>query len=601
LDGRGIAKLSDFGVSHMFDEPSQQDSSSNNDSSSNQSLNDASCASLCDTPNATMVNTGNSPMTTPNVRTSPRRSSSSGLTRHDTDMALEMKCMANDGLLTKTEGTWAFWSPEMCDGGKAFSGYAADLWAAGVCLYIFATGKLPFFSNLPLDLLRDIQEANVPYDGLRLSDSLVELLRMTLEKDPAKRAGVGDCLKHPFLLLARAQRIQELSVELAKSKATSTRVSERDIQSAFRIVTSMPVFLLKSATKQIQEGFQAARQRLSMGSAGRSSSFSDRGTGGGSNSSGDKRAHTAHDDSDNDQFVSTPGSTRRARCPSAIQEMSREFEDTSGAFQTPKGSRTVVSHGLNDESETEKRGKVSGSKHDSPKDSGSKHRPHHYKRDRSRDDSPGELTPPPHQTLTNLFRLRSPYSGGGASPTPLPRLQQQHHQHLNPFRLLMPDSDTVQQQHQQNDGTLGGPHPRLSSLFSRKKSDLSAASSSGETSSVMLTEPTSPMPATAVVGHPPSRLTALFLRKRSDISTMSMEDTNTINIACSSDDQSATNAQSSEAPNRLTMSHRASPTDTTLAAAPRSSNQQTSEKSQASPLNTHRTTPKAEDNDTSSL
>jgi len=27
-------------------------------------------------------------------------------------------------------------TPEMCEGGKAFSRYAADLWAANVCLYI---------------------------------------------------------------------------------------------------------------------------------------------------------------------------------------------------------------------------------------------------------------------------------------------------------------------------------------------------------------------------------------------------------------------------------------------------------------------------------
>ncbi|EEC44381.1 predicted protein, partial [Phaeodactylum tricornutum CCAP 1055/1] len=74
-----------------------------------------------------------------------------GVSHIDTDSALNMKRMSNDGLLTKTEGTWAFWSPEMCEGGH-FSGYAADIWAAGVCLYIFVTGKLPFFSNVPLDL-----------------------------------------------------------------------------------------------------------------------------------------------------------------------------------------------------------------------------------------------------------------------------------------------------------------------------------------------------------------------------------------------------------------------------------------------------------------
>ena len=139
-----------------------------------------------------------------------------------------MKPMAHDGLMTKTEGTWAFWSPEMCEGGRAFSGYAADIWAAGVCLYIFVTGKLPFYSESPSDLMDMIKEANVPYDE-NMSDNLVELLQMALHKDPDKRAGVGDLLKHPFLLMARAQRIQKLSVEFARSKATNTIVEERDI------------------------------------------------------------------------------------------------------------------------------------------------------------------------------------------------------------------------------------------------------------------------------------------------------------------------------------------------------------------------------------
>jgi len=137
--------------------------------------------------------------------------------------------MAHAGLMTKTEGTWAFWSPEMCEGGRAFSGYAADLWAAGVVLYIFVTGKLPFYSESPGDLMEMIKEGNVPYDE-NMSDNLVDLLHMTLNKHPEKRAGVGDCLKHPFLITARAHRIQQLNVEFAKSKATNTVVEESDIR-----------------------------------------------------------------------------------------------------------------------------------------------------------------------------------------------------------------------------------------------------------------------------------------------------------------------------------------------------------------------------------
>jgi [calcium/calmodulin-dependent protein kinase] kinase len=222
LDSRGqVAKLSDFGVSHIFDDeimPDQQhDQHQHTHSSSSASISSDLLIRHC----------------------------SSGLTRHDTDTALSMKGMPQHGLMTKTEGTWAFWSPEMCEGsGKAFSGYAADLWAAGVCLYIFVTGKLPFYDEAPAILMEQIQEANVPYEGLGLSDELVDLLKMALHKDPEQRAGVGDCLKHPFLASPRAQRVKELSVEFARSMAANTIVEESDIRAVRHLVSCYAISCL---------------------------------------------------------------------------------------------------------------------------------------------------------------------------------------------------------------------------------------------------------------------------------------------------------------------------------------------------------------------
>lgn len=195
MNSQGIAKLSDFGVSHIFDD-------------------DGSLEKKC-AESYYHNNRGTSPLL---------------LTRQDTDKALKMRTMCNDGLITKTEGTWAFWSPEMCDGGKAFSGYAADMWAAGVCLYVFVTGKLPFFAEFPVDLMEIIKTENVPFDNLGLSDSILDLLKLALHKDPTMRAGVGDCLQHPFLQRARAQRIETLCVEFAKSKITNTTVNDSDIK-----------------------------------------------------------------------------------------------------------------------------------------------------------------------------------------------------------------------------------------------------------------------------------------------------------------------------------------------------------------------------------
>lgn len=89
---------------------------------------------------------------------------------------------------------------------EGFSGYASDLWAAGVCLYIFTTGLVPFFSLVPTDLFALIAEPHVRYEGLGMSDALQDLLGRMLRRDPATRPGVGECLTHAFCARARAER-----------------------------------------------------------------------------------------------------------------------------------------------------------------------------------------------------------------------------------------------------------------------------------------------------------------------------------------------------------------------------------------------------------
>ena len=50
---------------------------------------------------------------------------------------------------------------------QSYNGQAADVWAAGVILYIIFVGKLPFFGEFEADLFRKIQSGKfttVPND-----------------------------------------------------------------------------------------------------------------------------------------------------------------------------------------------------------------------------------------------------------------------------------------------------------------------------------------------------------------------------------------------------------------------------------------------------
>lgn len=112
------------------------------------------------------------------------------------------------GSLKKREGTYSFWSPEMCSANsEEFSGYASDLWACGICLFIFVTGKLPFYAFSPVELFELITDSAPakPVD-VEFSSCLDDLLMRLLQKDPDVRATIKEGLVHPFCKAAGKQR-----------------------------------------------------------------------------------------------------------------------------------------------------------------------------------------------------------------------------------------------------------------------------------------------------------------------------------------------------------------------------------------------------------
>jgi serine/threonine protein kinase len=219
----GIAKISDFGVAHMFEDERSSWSIMQNGAcggDDNDPINELLSDDEDDNDCEKKIDAVGSP---------------THLSKLESEEAINMSSRHSSGMLKKTEGTLYFFAPEMCSLEKqAFSGYAADLWAAGVCLHIFVTGKLPFFALNPSNLFEMIVQNEPQYDKLDLSNELKSLLRKLLTKDPSIRAGVGDCLKHNFCKDARAQRIQELGTEFQQSTGDIV-LTDTDINLALSI------------------------------------------------------------------------------------------------------------------------------------------------------------------------------------------------------------------------------------------------------------------------------------------------------------------------------------------------------------------------------
>ena len=127
-----------------------------------------------------------------------------------------------------------------------------------MCLYIFATGKVPFFSDIPMKLFDMIAEANLNLDNIGLSEELVDLLRKVLAKDPFVRAGVGDCLSHSFCAKAREDRICALGEDVLTHKEIV--VNSDDLDHAFSNASMLSV---RGLIENVSNTFQTMRKRLS--------------------------------------------------------------------------------------------------------------------------------------------------------------------------------------------------------------------------------------------------------------------------------------------------------------------------------------------------
>lgn len=99
-------------------------------------------------------------------------------------------------LISETQGTFHFFSPEMC-GGDRYCPFKSDIWSLGVTLFILATGGVvPFMSadDNPQELFTMIAEharGRLPYPhDVHVSEPLRELIDQIMDPDPNTRLSI---------------------------------------------------------------------------------------------------------------------------------------------------------------------------------------------------------------------------------------------------------------------------------------------------------------------------------------------------------------------------------------------------------------------------
>jgi serine/threonine protein kinase len=104
-----------------------------------------------------------------------------------------------------TCGKWIYMSPEIYRDREPFDGYAVDVWAAGVILFLMLTGFPPWERACPTDerfkfmtagyLVQMLTEWN-----LGLSADALDLLQRMLFLDPKDRLSLDQVRAHPWMV-----------------------------------------------------------------------------------------------------------------------------------------------------------------------------------------------------------------------------------------------------------------------------------------------------------------------------------------------------------------------------------------------------------------
>ena len=101
-------------------------------------------------------------------------------------------------------GRWTYIAPEVVSSEDHFDGYAVDLWAAGVILFILLVGRSPFEMAVETDRYYSTFSSGGLKETLRhwdvpISDEACDLLQGMMWNNPSDRFNLAQIASHPWV------------------------------------------------------------------------------------------------------------------------------------------------------------------------------------------------------------------------------------------------------------------------------------------------------------------------------------------------------------------------------------------------------------------
>lgn len=130
------------------------------------------------------------------------------------------KRISKNGLIKEFAGSPLYMPPEVFS--LQLHNEKVDIWGLGVCLYYMVTDTFPFPANTYPELEEKVLFEDVVFpQNMGLSESIKDLIRSMLAKDPSKRFSISEVRNHGWLSITKRRMLKKRTSSTSSSSSFS--------------------------------------------------------------------------------------------------------------------------------------------------------------------------------------------------------------------------------------------------------------------------------------------------------------------------------------------------------------------------------------------